>query len=109
MSQMVLMTEYRTRPGKRNELFALFDRLLAEDAVPGRGFIVWSTSEIDRDSSYLFEYWNDADDFAELTTTPQFAEYVAGVDRLVSAEPVTTVTVPRLLRGAGLGPIEHLE
>jgi quinol monooxygenase YgiN len=109
MSQMVLMTEYRTRPGKRNELFELFDRLLAEDGTPGRGFIVWSTSEIDRDSSYLFEYWSDAADFAELTATPQFAEYIAGVDRLVSTQPVTTVTVPRLLGGVRLRPLNQPE
>jgi quinol monooxygenase YgiN len=100
MSQMVLVTEYRTRPGKRNELYALFDRLLARDLVPGRGFMAWSTSATERDASYLFECWSDADNYATLVATSEFAEYIAGVDLLVTTQPVTTVSVPRRFGGA---------
>jgi quinol monooxygenase YgiN len=99
MGQMVLMTEYRTKPGKRNELFELFDRLLAHDRVIGQDFLVWSTSTTDRDASFLFEYWSDADGFADLVNDPRFVEYISGVDQLVKTRPVTTVSVPHLVDG----------
>ena len=99
MGQMVLMTEYRTKPGRRTELFELFERLLAHDRVIGQDVIVWSTSTTDRDASFLFEYWSDADGFADLVNAPRFVEYVSGVDQLVKTRPITTVTFPQLIEG----------
>jgi hypothetical protein len=40
MGQMMVMTEYRTKPGRRDELFRAFERLLAHQKVSGRDFIV---------------------------------------------------------------------
>ena len=47
MSQMIVVTEYRAKPGKRGELFELFDRLLAPQLAPGRDLVVWSNSAIE--------------------------------------------------------------
>ena len=61
---MVLVTKYRTRPGKRDELFQLFDRLLANRRTLGRDVVMWCDSTTERDASFLFEYWSDATSFA---------------------------------------------
>lgn len=44
MSEMMLMTEYLTRSGKREELFHLFKTLLDNTSAAGRDFVAWSTS-----------------------------------------------------------------
>jgi quinol monooxygenase YgiN len=97
---MVLMTEYRTKPGKRNELFQLFERLIGRERVLGQECLVWSDSSTDRDASFLFEYWSDAESFADLASSERFVEYIAGVDQLVKVRPITTVTVPHFVDGA---------
>ncbi len=97
VGEMMLLTEYRTRPGKRDELFRLFDRLIAHRGTTGRDFMVWSNSTTERDASFLFEYWSDADRFGHLFEDSSYLEYVVAVDDLVLSPPVTTVTVPRLI------------
>ncbi len=99
MAKMMVMTEYRTKPGKRDELFRAFERLLAHQQVSGRDFVVWCTSEVEVDASFLFEYWSDAENFAYLVDAPWFVEYLTAVDALVSTSPTAKVTVPRLFAG----------
>jgi quinol monooxygenase YgiN len=99
MSQMMLMTEYLTRTGKREELFHLFESLLANTVATGRDFVAWSTSTTERDASYLVEYWSDAELFADFVNSPWYAAYVAAIDDLVKSPPSTTVGVPRLVEG----------
>jgi len=96
---MVLVTEYRTKPGKRDEPFKLFERLLAHRVSHGRDAMMWCDSATERDASFLVEYWSDATSFARLAESPCYAEYVAEVDVLVDAPPDTTVTVPRWIGG----------
>jgi|GEM_PF-6908660 quinol monooxygenase YgiN len=102
---MVLVTEYRTRPGKRDELFRLFERLLAHRRTFGRDVMMWCDSATERDASFLVEYWSDSTSFARLTETPWYAEYVAAVDVLVDSPPHTTVTVPRWVGGISSGAV----
>jgi quinol monooxygenase YgiN len=97
MGQMVLMTEYRTRPGKRDELFQVFERFLAHQKTSGRDFVVWSKSTTERDASFLFEYWNDAESFGDLMAESCYADFVLAVDQLVKTAPTTTVSVPLLV------------
>ena len=100
MGQMMVMTEYRTKPGKRDELFRAFERLLADKKVSGRDFVIWSTSAVEIDASFLFEYWSDAENFAYLVDAPWFVEYLTAVDALVSTSPTAKVTVPQFFAGA---------
>lgn len=97
---MTILTEYRTKPGRREELFEAFRRLLANAKIAGQDVTIWSTSTTEHDASFLFEYWSEAESFADLALTPWYAEYLTTVDRLVVAPPVTTVTVPLLVEGA---------
>jgi quinol monooxygenase YgiN len=96
---MTLMTEYVTRSGKREELFHLFEMLLDNTSATGREFIAWSTSATEHEASYLFEYWSDAEQFADFVTTAWYARYVSAVADLVAFPPTTTVSVPRLVEG----------
>jgi quinol monooxygenase YgiN len=96
---MVIMTEYKTKAGKRNELFQLFERLLGHGRAFGQDCLVWSNSATDRNASFLFEYWSDAESFADLARSERFVEYIAGVDRLVKVRPVTTAAVPQFVDG----------
>lgn len=99
MSKMMVVTEYRTKPGKREELFDLFERVLAPQGAPGRDMMVWSNSTIERDASFLHEYWSDADGFARVFDMPWYVEYVLGVDELVRMPPTTVVSVPLFVDG----------
>jgi quinol monooxygenase YgiN len=96
---MMIVTEYRTKPGKREELFEVFRRLLTHPRTAGRDVVIWSNSTTERDASFLFEYWSNADSFADLAAADWYREYVTAVDELVKTPPVSTVTVPRLIDG----------
>jgi quinol monooxygenase YgiN len=96
---MMVVTEYLTKPGKRRELFELFDRLLASQRAPGRDLVIWSTSTVERDASYMIEYWSDAAGFARVFDMPWYLEYVIGVDELVRIPPSTVVSVPVFIEG----------
>lgn len=99
MSQMLLVTEYRTRPGKREELFAAFEKLVSQPRAGGQDFVVWSNSATERDASYLFEYWSEAERYSDLYDFPWYLEYITSVDGLIESPPTTTVTIPRLVEG----------
>lgn len=96
---MTILTEYRTAPGRRGELFEAFRRLLANRETAGQDVIVWSTSTTERDASFLFEYWSEAENFADHALTAWYAEFMTKVDELVTAPPVTKVTVPLFAEG----------
>ncbi len=97
---MMIMTEYLTRSGKRDELFHLFEMLLDNTSATGRDFVAWSTSATEREASYLFEYWSDAEQFADFVTTAWYANYASAIDELVESPPSTTISVPRLVEGS---------
>jgi hypothetical protein len=99
MSEMTILTEYRTKPGKRDELFDAIRQLLAHPKTSGQDVVVWSTSTTERNVSFLFQYWSEAEGFADLAITDWYAEYVTTVDQLVTTPPIITVTVPVLIEG----------
>jgi hypothetical protein len=96
---MTILTEYRTKPGKQEDLFDAIRQLLAHPKIAGQDAVVWSTSTTERNVSFLFEYWSQAEGFADLAATEWYADYVTTVDRLVTVPPITTVTVPHLVEG----------
>ena len=99
MSEMTILTEYRTKPGKRDELFDAIRQLLAHPKTAGQDAVVWSTSTTELNVSFLFQYWSEAEGFADLAITEWYADYAMVVDKLVTSPPVITVTVPVLVEG----------
>ncbi len=88
------------RPGKRDELFAAFERHLGRRALANdaQAVVVWSAVD-DPDGFQLFEVYTDPAAAAENAQAPWFAAYLAEAMPLLAGPPQMTQGVPRWTKG----------
>ena len=96
MRKTVLMLTVRTKPGKRDELRAVWDEHLrprAEGNV-AQELYVYCYDAQDPDVIHMIEVYGDPEEMQRNAEAPWFAEYmrvaaplIAGPPRMVTAEP----------------------
>jgi quinol monooxygenase YgiN len=88
------------RPGKRDALFAAFERHLGPRALAddAQAVVVWSALD-DPDGFQLFEVYTDPSAAAANAKADWFAAYVAEARPLLAGPPTMTQGVPRWTKG----------
>ena len=101
---LVLTVRGRTKTGKRDELFALFEKHLAPRAEKNQAqrLVVWAADADDADTFSLIEIYDDASAAAANANTSWFAEYMAASTPLLEGMPSMTAGSPRWVKGVRL-------
>ena len=104
MTKLALIIKSRARPGKRDELYQLYQQHMAPRAVenPSQEVVVWANDTGDGDTFYLFEIYRDQEAFAANAQAPWFAEYMAAAGSLLAAEPEVVMASPAWATGVAL-------
>lgn len=104
MSPVMMIIEGRTLPGKRDDVYALFEKHLAPRATAedGQRLVVWAASEGDDDAFQLVEIYNDQAVMERNATAEWFWAYMSEVGPLLDGEPRVTTSTPRWTKGTSL-------
>lgn len=104
MSHVMMTIEGRTLPGKRDEVYALFEAHLAPRATAedGQQLVVWAASEADADEFQLVEIYSDPAVLERNATAEWFWAYMSEVGPLLDGEPRVTTSTPRWAKGTPL-------
>ncbi len=88
-------------PGKRDELFRLYQEHLAPraEANEGQEVVVWCADQQNPDVFVLFEIYRDADTLGANAGADWFASYMAEAMPLIAAEPEIIMAQPRWSTG----------
>lgn len=89
MNELAMMVSGTTKPGKREELRALFERLLAPaaQANDAQRFVAFCLDHREPDRFFLFEIYSSAAAMQANAQNPAFAEYMQASMPLLSAPP----------------------
>lgn len=101
MGDVAMIVKTRTQPGKRDEVFELYRRLLAPRAEDNAGQeeVVWCADQHDPDAFFLFEIYRNAEAMGANAQAAWFAEYMAAVAPLLADEPEVSMASPRWAKG----------
>ena len=101
MEKLAMFISSRARPGKRDELYALYREHLAPraEANPAQETVVWCADNDDEDAFMLFEVYNDPAAPGENAGADWFAEYMAAAAQLMAGEPKVAMATPRWWKG----------
>lgn len=91
----------RARPGKRDELFELYEEHLAPraDANESQEVVVWCADQQDPDVFVLFELYGDADALGANAGADWFATYMQAAMPLLAGQPQVTTATPLWSKG----------
>lgn len=91
----------RAAPGKRDELYALYQDHLAPraEANPAQEVVVWCADQQDEDVFVLFEIYGDAGALGENAKSDWFADYMAAAMPLLAGEPQVVMATPKWSTG----------
>lgn len=89
MSRLAMIIKTKAKPGKRDEIQALYEELLAPRAVENEAqeAVAWCADQHDPDTFYLFEIYRDGEAMGTNAQAPWFGEYMAKVGPLLAGEP----------------------
>ncbi|MEM9132330.1 MAG: antibiotic biosynthesis monooxygenase [Actinomycetota bacterium] len=101
MGELAMIITTKAKPGRRDELFALYRRDLAPRAVDndGQEVVVWCADEHDPDTFHLFEIYRDMAALGANAQADWFAAYLAEAGPLLAGEPTVTMAAPRWSKG----------
>ena len=93
----------KAKPGKREELYRLFEQHLAPRAEKndGQQVVVWMTDQRDADAFYLFEIYRDPGAMEANAKAEWFGAYMSQAGPLLDGQPEMTLATPRWTKGAG--------
>jgi quinol monooxygenase YgiN len=100
MDQVVMIIRTRTQPGKRDEVYRLFEAQLAPRAQANEAqeLVVWCADENDPDTFYLIEIYRDRAAQAANSQAPWFFEYLGAVQPLLAGMPEVMSATPRWVK-----------
>lgn len=89
MNEIAMMVSGKAKSGKREELHALFERLLAPAARANdtQRFVAFCLDQADPDRFFLFEIYTSAAAMQQNAQNPVFAEYMQASMPLLSGQP----------------------
>ena len=103
MAKLVLIVKTRTQPGKREDVYRLFQKHLASrvQGTDALEVFVWCADEIDADTFYIFEIYRDrtvqqvnAQEPAYLAYLQEAGPLLAHPSEIMTATPVWGKNVP---------------
>jgi quinol monooxygenase YgiN len=100
----VLTVRGRTKAGKRDDLFTLFEKHLAPRAERNgsQRLVVWAADRDDPDGFSLIEIYDDPAAAVANAGAPWFADYVGASMPLLDGVPATTTGTPKWVKGVNL-------
>lgn len=101
MSKLAMVIRSTAQPGKRDELFELYQRHLAPraEANDAQEVVVWCADQQDPDVFVLFELYRDAEALGANAGADWFAAYMQEAMPLLAGEPQVTMAAPRWTTG----------
>ena len=101
MGNLAMVIKSTAQPGKRQELFDLYQELMAPRAEDNdaQEVVVWSADQHDPDAFYLFEIYRDAGALGANAAAPWFADYMAKAGPLLAGEPEVAMATPLWSKG----------
>jgi len=106
MQKTTLILTVRTKPGKREELRALWDRHLrprAEENAAQELYLYCHDAE-DPDTTHIIEVYGDGDAMRRNAAAPWFAEYMRASAPLLAGGPAMARAEPVWAKGYALEP-----
>ena len=101
MAKLALFIKSRTQPGKRAEVRSFWEEHLKPRAEANPAQKVYFFCEDDQDPEvfYLFELYNDRNEFTANAQQPWFADYMARVGLLLDGQPEIGMSTPYWVKG----------
>lgn len=101
MGDLAIIVRSRAKAGKREEIQAVYDRIMAPRAMENdsQEVVVWCADQHDPDAFYLFEIYSDAEAMGANAQAPWFADYMAQVGPLLAGEPEVAMASPVWSKG----------
>lgn len=102
MTKVAMMIRSKAQPGRRDELFQLYQQHLAPhaEANDAQECVVWCADQQDPEAFVLFEIYRSADAMGANAGADWFAAYLQAAMPLLAGEPEITMSTP--LWGKGL-------
>ena len=96
MSRLAMIIKSKAAPGKRNEVFAMYEDHLAPraEANDGQEVVVWCADQQDPDAFVLFEIYRDGEALGANAGADWFADYMRQVMPLLAGEPEVIMAQP---------------
>lgn len=104
LAPLVLTVRGKTKPGRREDLFALFEKHLAPRAEKNRAqrLVVWAADGEDADAFSLIEIYDDPRAAAQNSNAPWFADYMKASMPLLDGMPSMSQATPKWVKGVKL-------
>ena len=101
MAKLALIIESKTLPGKRDDVFRLYEKHMAPRAEDNdsQEVVVWCNDGSDPDAFYVFEIYRDQESFGANAQAPWFADYMQAAGPLLAAEPKVVMGAPAWATG----------
>jgi quinol monooxygenase YgiN len=104
IAPLLLTVRGRTKPGKRDELLALFEQQLAPRAEKNASqrLVVWASDADDADGFSLVEIYDNPAAAAANAQAPWFGDYMEASMVLLDGPPSMSTGTPRWVKGVKL-------
>lgn len=101
MGELALFISSKAQPGKRDEIFSLYEKILVPRAGENdaQEVVVWCADQHDPDAFHLFEVYRDSESFGQNAQSEWFAEFMGASAPLLAGEPTVAMTAPRWSKG----------
>ncbi|TKS53645.1 antibiotic biosynthesis monooxygenase [Luteimonas yindakuii] len=96
MTQLALIIKHQVLPGRRDEVRAVWERLMAPAVAgnPGHAAYFYCFDNADPDSISAFQVYRNAEASQQFLATDSYAAYVKDVEPLLVGPPQVTALTP---------------
>lgn len=104
MNKLALFLKNKTKPGKRDQVYRLWDKHLRSrvETSQAQEIYFFCFDENDPDTFYIFELYNDREAFRQAGQTSWFAEYMKEVGPLLQGQSDFGMATPIWAKGISL-------
>lgn len=101
MGELAIIVRSKSKPGRRDDIKSLYDRMMAPQAMENdaQEVVVWCADQHDPDAFFLFEIYRDAAAMGANAQAEWFGEYMAQAGPLLAGEPEVSMATPLWSKG----------
>ena len=101
MGELAMVIKTKAQPGKRDELFDLYEEIMVPRAEENdaQEVVVWCADQHDPDAFFLFEIYSSGEAMGANAAAPWFADYMAKAGPLLASEPEVAMATPLWSKG----------
>lgn len=101
MGELAMIISTTTQPGKRDEVAALYQELMAPRAEENTAqrVVLWCDDQQNEDRFHLFEIYSDPAAMGANASAPWFAEYMTKAGPLLAGEPTVVMATTGWSKG----------